>query len=105
MTDTDLVRNVAEKVMGFSCVKTGCPPTRINHRTISPLPENDFEEEWRVWSPLDDWNDCMMAADALWEKFDRTIDFNMIFAEHDDAALRRRCILVAALAAITGGER
>lgn len=126
LTDAELTRLVAEKVMGW---KWGMYSAR--HRAIMERPTRSdtpsatslnlvIKANLDTWRPLEDWNDCMAVVKAMREKgwhlflcmqttgttairFEDRMGacMKMLFAE---AGKEQRCVLEAALLAVGGSN-
>lgn len=129
MTDTDLVRNVAEECMGWRNVSGAW----MDGENWSGFYTNSRQAQ--EWNPLLYWDHVMIVVSKMREKgwlfkvqpiftttnevpVRRAVEFIFIedstrgwghqsgkSALNDDDTAQRRCILVAALAAVTGGEQ
>lgn len=111
MTDAELVRRVAEKVLGWSMML----PSRSDRSITmpgSPPPALPSQE----WMPLDDWNHTMQVVEAMRAKgwsflfvnFLTTKDARAVFQIHGPAisdvtnSNPQRAVLEAALLAVEG---
>ena len=122
--DSELIKNIAEKVMGWKLWTNPCHDDRysVDGSTIRERLPNGTD---RLWCPLTQWNPCMEVVDAMGMKGYR---FNMathglmgndyavtvsFYIQDQERTLvectllndPRRAVLIAALGALTKEEK
>lgn len=100
MTDAELVRAVAKRVMGWE----GCAPFGSRGMIITRRLANALQRAANTWEPLADWNDCWMVAEkaGLWDLayHEKHGWLAICGSSHKTNPDPRRAILLAALASV-----